>query len=104
MLAKLSRVEDGVERSLAAGRVAVLLDARGSGRSMAVTESFTRSAGHCDGCETRMSSELVTCQQKKSVWAERNGVRLRYSGVERYTSRYRVAASTYWCRSVSKKR
>jgi len=47
VLAELSRVEDGVESSLAAGRIAVLFHTRGGGRSMAVTESFTRSAGHC---------------------------------------------------------
>lgn len=51
VLAELSRVEDGVESSLAAGRVAILLDARGGGRSMAMTETFTRSAGHCSESE-----------------------------------------------------
>lgn len=53
VLAELSRIEDGVESSLASSRLAVLLGSGGRCRSVSMAESFTRSARHCiDGVRT----------------------------------------------------
>ena len=60
VLAELSRVEDGVESSLAAGRLSVLFGCSRRSGSMSMTEAFTRSARHCSSTQRVSRPNLST--------------------------------------------